>query len=148
MRAKLRDYSDLVSTFDDAYGHAISVLRLFRNGYAYPQIGCVVGPLTSDGPEHVKENRRVLVELAGVLGSMFSFPVCTMQDLFSVATLRRLKDKGYTSRHYTEFACEILKSGYITDVFMSPRWEKSKSARAEHDAAERFGITIHYIEYE
>ena len=147
MRALLRDYSHAVSTFDDAHAHAVSVFRKFRKEYAYPRLGYVAGPLPSQGSLDAGEHYRVHVELAGVLGQRFPFPICTMQDMFSPETLLRLKEKGFTSKHYADFARNVLQSGYVTDVFMAPGWEESKTALVEHEAAKQFGLSIHYIEF-
>lgn len=40
---------------------------------------------------------------------------------------------------------KILKSGHVTDIFMTPRWEKSKGATDEHKTAKEIGLKIHYI---
>ncbi|MDP3725345.1 MAG: hypothetical protein Q8R20_02665 [Nanoarchaeota archaeon] len=148
MRTQLRDAAGLVRNFEDAYGHIIHILRKFRSEYNYPRIGYVSGVLTSDGPGRVLQNREELIRLAGVLQEMHHFPIFTLQDAFTPETLRRLKDAGHTSHHYTDFAGEILKSGFITDVFFAPRWENSQTARSEQTLAERFGLRINYIEYE
>ena len=147
MRTQLRDYSDAVSTFQDAHAHMVSVFRKFRKEYAYPRLGYVAGPLPSQGSLDAGEHYRVHVELAGVLGQRFSFPICTMQDMFSPETLLRLKEKGFTSKHYADFARDVLQSGYVTDVFMAPGWEESKTVRAEHEAAKQFGLNMHYVEF-
>ncbi|MDO8752125.1 MAG: DUF4406 domain-containing protein [Candidatus Wolfebacteria bacterium] len=156
MRSLLRDYSDVASTFHDAHAHAVSVFRKFRKEYAYPRLGYVAGPLPSQGsldagepasPAKRGEHHRVHVELAGVLGQQFAFPLCTMQDMFPPQALLRLKDKGFTSKHYADFARNVLQSGYVTDVFMAPGWEESKTARAEHEAAKQFGLNVHYVEF-
>lgn len=147
MRALLRDYSHAVSTFHDAHAHAVSVFRKFRKEYAYPRLGYVAGPLPSQGSLDAGEHHRVHVELAGVLGQRFAFPVCTMQDMLSPVVLTRLKEKGFTSKHYADFARNVLQSGYVTDVFMAPGWEESGTARAEHEAAKQFGLNVHYVEF-
>ena len=148
MRIHLRDAAGLIRNFEDAYGHVVHVLRKFRQEYHYPQIGYVSGVLTSDGPYRVLDNREELIRLAGVLQEMHHFPIFTLQDAFTPETLRRLKEAGHTSRHYTDLATQVLQSGHITDVFFAPRWEDSSAARMERDAAERFGLRINYIEWQ
>ncbi len=39
-----------------------------------------------------------------------------------------------------------MECGYITDIFMTPRWEHSEGARDEHKNAIKAGMTIHYVE--
>lgn len=148
MRNHLRDAAGLIRNFDDAHGHVVHVLRTFRNEYHYSRIGYVSGVLTSDGPHRVLDNREELIRLAGVLQEMHHFPIFTLQDVFTPETLRRLKEAGHTSRHYTDLAAQVLQSGHITDVFFAPRWEGSQTALFEHDIADRFGLRINYIEYE
>ena len=148
MRSHLRDAAGLVRNFEDAYGHIVHALRKFRNEYNYPRIGYVSGILTSEGPHRVLQNREELIRLAGVLQEMHHFPIFTLQDIFTPETLRLLKEAGHTSLHYTDLATQVLQSGHITDTFFAPRWKISPTVCLEHDAAERFGLKIHYIEYE
>lgn len=148
MRNHLRDAAGLIRNFDEAHAHIVHVLRTFRNEYYYPRIGYVSGVVTSDGPHRVLDNREELIRLAGVLQEMHHFPIFTLQDAFTSDTLRRLKEAGHTSRHYTDLATQVLQSGHITDVFFAPRWEDSFTARVEHDVAGRFRLRITYIEYE
>lgn len=44
-----------------------------------------------------------------------------------------------------KFWRDILESGHVTDIFMTPRWEQSKGAIDEHEAAKQLGIKIHYM---
>ncbi len=148
MRSHLRDAAGLARNFEDAYGHIVHALKKFRHEYHYPRIGYVSGVITSDGPHRVPDNREELIRLAGVLQEMRHFPIFTLQDAFTLETLARLKEAGYAARHYADLAAQVLESGHITDAFFAPRWEISPTSVLEHDVAERFGIAIHYIEYE
>lgn len=140
MRSQLRDAAGLVRNFDDAYAHAVQTLKAFRNGYGYPRIGYVGGPLHGEG-------RDVLIRLAGVLEDMHGFPCFSLQDVFTLRTLAQLKDAGYTATQYGDLAREVLRSGYVTHVFFAPGWEESHVACSEHEVAEQFGLPVTYIEY-
>jgi hypothetical protein len=44
------------------------------------------------------------------------------------------------------FYREILQNSFITDIFMTPRWQKSEGATDEHETAKKQKLTIHYVE--
>ena len=140
MRSQLRDAAGLVRNFDDAYAHAVQTLKIFRSRYGYPQIGYVSGSLRGD-------ERDVVIRLTGLLEEAHGFPCFTLQDVFTLETLGQLREAGYTSGHYGDFAREVLRSGYVTHAFFAPGWEESHVAKLEYEAAEQFGISISYIEY-
>jgi len=39
-----------------------------------------------------------------------------------------------------------IRSSYVTDIFMTPGWQRSKGAIAEHRIAKTKKIKIHYLE--
>lgn len=114
------------------------------------KIGYVAGIITSEGAEHFKVNRKRLADYVKKLRRIHKFPMFSAIDVFSSEVYERLVEwkLPFDEREVKarSFWRKILKSGHITDVFMTPRWEKSKGAVDEHETAKKIGLTIHYVE--
>ncbi len=116
------------------------------------RIGYVAGIITSDGPEYFQANRKRLADYVKKLRKIHKFPMFSAIDVFSSEVYERLKEwkLPFAEREMKvrSFWRKILKSGHVTDIFMTPRWEKSKGASDEHRTAKKIGLKIHYIEEE
>ena len=131
------------------------LIKLFKttkkkNGIS--KIGYVAGIITSDGPKHFEINRKRLADYARALRKIHKFPVFSSVDVFSKEVYTRLAEMVFSFEKrevkFRLFWREILKSGHVTDIFMTPRWDKSKGATDEHKTAKKIGLTIHYISEE
>lgn len=126
----------------------IKLFKQIRNGKV-ARIGYVAGILNSDGPQHFERNRKRIAEHAGVLRKIHKFPIFSAVDVFSDEIYFRMEEwkLPFEKREAKAifFWREILKSGHVTDIFMTPRWEKSKGATDEHKTAKKLGMSIHYI---
>lgn len=114
------------------------------------KIGYVAGIMYSEGPQFAQTNLRKLESHAKKLRKLHDFPMFTATDVFPPEIYSNLEEWKLSFEEREEkvrfFWREILKSGHITDVFMTPRWDKSKGATDEHETAKRIGLKIHYIE--
>lgn len=112
------------------------------------RIGYVAGILNSDGPLYFESNRKKLLNYTEELRSVHKFSIFSAVDVFSAEIYERLKEMSlpFEQREIKMrfFWREILESGYVTDIFMTPRWEKSKGAYDEHETAKRIGLRIYY----
>lgn len=110
----------------------------------------MAGILTSDGAEYFEINRKRLADYVKKLRKIHKFPIFSAVDVFSSEVYERLKEwrLPFNEREVKvrSFWRKILKSGHVTDVFMTPRFEKSKGAQDEHKTAKEFGLKIHYLE--
>ncbi len=110
----------------------------------------MAGIINSDGPKYFERNRKRLVNHAAKLRKLHDFPMFTAVDVFPPEIYNNLKEwkLSFEEREakVRNFWQKILKSGHVTDVFMTPRWEKSKGAQDEHKTAKRLGLTIHYLQ--
>lgn len=130
------------------------LVKLFKTtkkqaGGGIIRIGYVAGIITSDGHEYFEANRKRLADYVKKLRKIHKFPIFSAIDVFSSEVYERLTEwkLPFTKREVKarSFWRKILKSGHVTDVFMTPRWEKSKGATDEHKTARKIGLRIHYI---
>lgn len=114
------------------------------------RIGYIAGIINSDGPKYFEINRKKLVNHAERLRKLHNFPMFTAVDVFPPEIYSNLEEWKLSFEEREEkvrnFWREILKSGHVTDIFMTPRWDKSKGATDEHKTARKIGLRIHYIE--
>ena len=126
----------------------IKLFKVTKNGNA--KIGYVAGVMYSEGPEFAKTNLDRLISHAEKLRKLHGFPMFTAVDVFPHEVYNNLEEWKLSFEEREEkvrqFWREILKSGHVTDIFMTPRWEKSKGALDEHKTARQLGLKIHYVE--
>ncbi|MBI2613444.1 MAG: hypothetical protein HYW62_01605 [Candidatus Levybacteria bacterium] len=129
-----------------------SLVRLFKDTKkknSIEKIGYVAGIITSGGPEYFKANRRRLADYVGKLRKIHNFPMFSAIDVFTSEVYERLEEwkLPFSEREVKarSFWRKILKSGHVTDIFMTPRFKKSKGASDEHKTAKEIGLTIHYM---
>lgn len=127
----------------------IKLFKITKNGKG-TKIGYVAGIINSDGLEHFETNRKRLAAYVEKLRRIHKFPVFSAVDVFSNNVYAQLEEMtlSFDEREakMRSFWREILKSGCVTDIFMTPRWDKSKGASDEHKIAKQIGLRIHYIE--
>ena len=125
------------------------LIRLFKEART-TKIGYVAGVIYSEGPEFADNNLKKLSFYAEQLRALHDFPMFTAVDVFPHEVYNNLEEwkLSFEEREVKvrQFWREILKSGHVTDIFMTPRWEKSKGALDEHKTARQLGLEIHYVE--
>ncbi len=128
----------------------VKLLEITKNKNGDIQIGYVAGILNSDGPAHIEKNRRKLATYTEKLRQIHEFPIFSNVDIFSNEVYNRLEEWRLSLEEREAkarlFWREILESGHITDIFMTPRWDKSKGATDEHETAKKIGLKIHYVQ--
>lgn len=124
------------------------LFKATKNG-AETKIGYVAGIINSDGPKYFQRNRKRLVNHAAKLRKQHKFPMFTAVDVFPEKIYKNLEEwkLSFEKREakVRNFWRKILKSGHVTDIFMTPRFEKSKGATDEHKTAKKVGLKIHYV---
>lgn len=133
------------------------LIKLFKatknqTGGGIIRIGYVAGIVNSDGPQYFEINRKKLANHAGKLRRIHKFPMFSAVDVFSDYVYAQLEEMelSFDQREakMRSFWRKILKSGCVTDIFMTPRWDRSNGAVDEHKTAKTIGLTIHYIKDE
>lgn len=140
----LKNTKNLVQVREELF----KLFKATKNGKIL-QIGYVAGIINSDGPKHFEINRKKLANHARKLRRIHNFPMFTAVDVFPAEIYKNLEEwkLSFEKREakVRNFWREILKSGHVTDIFMTPRFEKSKGATNEHKIAKEIGLTIHYL---
>lgn len=121
------------------------LIRLFDIN-RFPRLGYAAGVITSDGPEKINENRRILLSLTQELRMKNPYPIFCAVDVFTDELLENINWHTLHSDHFVTFWRNILGSGFITDIYMTPRWQISNGAKDEYEIAKKEGLTIHYLE--
>jgi len=116
----------------------------------HDRIGYVSGVVTSDGPAEIPNNIRRLSSFTDRTRKKYPFPIFSATDVFDDKLFRRLDAAGFVNDDWIAFWKEVLgaEEKFVTDMFMTPRWEKSRGATDEHRTAQEMGMIIVYIENE
>lgn len=131
-----------VSSLSEAEKNLISLFAEIRK--TEERIGYVAGIINSDGQEFVKTNIEKLDKFTDVIRGNNNFPIFSSIDICLHAKLWD-KIQPVTEATWLKFWQNILNNGYVTDIFMTPRWEKSVGATDEFNTAKRHGLKIHYV---
>ncbi len=127
----------------------IKVFKEVRTAEKSEKLGYVSGIITSDGNKKIKDNMNRLEKYTIALRNKLSFPVFSGVDVFEDRVYSKLEEREFAremrQNHFIEFWRKVLRSGHITDIFMTPRWEESEGARDEMDIAKKQKIEIHFI---
>lgn len=129
-----------------------SLIKLFQDikeTDQHTQLGYVAGILYSDGPEHFERNRQLLATRTEIIRKTQSFPIFSAHDIFSDGIYSQIEERNFSHQDrrdiFITFWRDIVGSGFVTDIFMTPRWEFSEGAIDEHETAQKFSLTIHYF---
>lgn len=141
-----------VTTLLDVKKELVKLFEITRKQKSILKIGYVAGIINTDGSEYIEINRKKLANHTKQLRTLHGFPIFSAIDVFSTEVYNRLLEQELSfeerEKIFRGFWREILKSGHVTDIFMTPRWEKSKGATDEHKIARKVGLTVHYIKHE
>jgi phosphoglycolate phosphatase-like HAD superfamily hydrolase len=125
------------------------VLEETKRKHVSGRVGYVSGIISSDGDEKILKNITRLENYTNDIRKIHKFPIFNPPDIFSDDLYARLQElkvpKKEREEKFIVFWREILTSGHITDIFMTPRWRESRGAQDEHKTALRVGIRIHYV---
>ena len=151
---KLRKALEGSKDMDDVADRMVESFRRLREEHNMKRLGYVSGIITSDGPEFMVRNRAILKAFAEHLKGKHDMQLFAPSDVFEeendydlVLTDGRTRiARPNDDRVFYRFWRKVLTCGYVTDIFMTPRWKKSKGAMDEHNTAVEAGIRTHYLE--
>jgi hypothetical protein len=106
------------------------------------KVGYVSGIITSDGKEHIDRNIALLKRNTSRIREAVDFPVFSAADIFHNESYDKFD--GIEEHEWYAFWKNILKSGYVAEIFMTPRWEHSAGAKDEFAAAGEAGIVVNH----
>ncbi|MBI4098032.1 MAG: DUF4406 domain-containing protein [Candidatus Levybacteria bacterium] len=122
----------------------IERLKKIRKESGSNRIGFVAGKLSSKKLLDTIKNFIALNNSVKYVKRNINFPIVSSLDFFFSTILIKLTSSEKINQDLWE---KILKSGYITDIFMAPGWEESKGAVNEHQIAKKSGLKITYLHY-
>lgn len=145
IRESVKDSNTLAEVRDSL----LSVFKGLRM-QGHTRIGYVSGVVTSDGRENILKNIARLDRFTEHIRVQQENPVFSATDVFDDTLFKRLDAAGFVNEDWYVFWREVLgaEEKFVTDMFMTPRWEKSSGATDEHKVAQEVGMTIVYIEKE
>ncbi|MCL4384346.1 hypothetical protein M1116_02740 [Patescibacteria group bacterium] len=122
----------------------IAYLKKFSHNGATP-IGFVAGIINSDGPDLVEKNKQRLASFTQQICTQVSFPVFSCLDVYEGELRQIITASGATHNDYLLFWRQVLESGFITDLFLTPGWERSRGVQDEYETAKSMVINIHKL---
>lgn len=127
----------------------VRIIKAINENSTEQRLGFVAGIITSDGDENMPKNIERLKQYAKEVRGMYDFPIFSSVDVFGNGIYDQIEESKFERElreyHFVEFWRMILETGHITDIFMTPRWEKSKGAKVEYTIAKKLKIKIHFI---
>ncbi|OGH10799.1 MAG: hypothetical protein A3B38_03805 [Candidatus Levybacteria bacterium RIFCSPLOWO2_01_FULL_36_13] len=150
MKKEFAEVTVKATTLGHVLDAVISLFEKTRKETGDSRIGYVAGIIGSDGENRVDENRKILDRHTQRIRTEYDFPIFSATDIFENPDLwYRLEEirleRPERRMAFLHFWREVLELGKVTDIFMTPRWEKSEGASDEHETAKRLGIKIHYV---
>lgn len=150
MKDKITKSLSHSTTLKEVKDSLLKILEEVQQENKQKRVGYVSGIIFSDGPLHVKRNVKILSDYTVFLRKNNSFPIFSPTDIFYDGLYHNLKEASFPEEArrilFMTFWRDILSSGFITDIFMTPRWQQSEGATDEHNLAQKQGLTIHYVQ--
>ncbi len=146
MKERIEEAVRNAKNIDEVKSLVLSVLEETRSKGA-ERVGYVAGLITSEGPENIDKNVQRLVKFTDNIRTQKDFPIFSSTDVISDELFERLGLEEFQKTDWEKFWRDILgaEGRYITDIFMTPRWEVSRGSRDEHAVAKEVGMQIHYL---
>lgn len=111
------------------------------------RIGYVSGMITSEGPEHIAKNTKLLETNTLSIRSQVDYPVFSATCIFTNEIYSNLAEMNlpYAQREpqFIFFWRKVLSLG-VTDLHMTKKWDLSRGARDEHQTGQVLNLKIHY----
>ena len=150
MRAEIYQQIRETTSLPEVQEGLLRVFRTVKEAEPQQRIGVVSGIITSEGDEFMERNIRRLHLYTAHLSQLHNFPVFSSVDVFGNGLYSQIKEFSFErelrEKHFVDFWRGVYRSGHLTDVFMTPRWEKSSGARDEHAISLEEQIAIHYVD--
>lgn len=106
------------------------------------KVGFVSGKIFSDGVILSVWNLGMIAKHARNVRKKVDYPVFSAVDFLLGEFLHRTYFGKQAGDQYWR---DILGSRYVTDVYMTPGWDKSEGAVNEHNFAKENNLRVHYI---
>ena len=145
MRNTLKDSIKIATSFQEVLKITLETVAEIKRHDSHKRIGYVAGKVTADGKENIKRNLDRLHKFTEEISKDFGENIFSPADVFNEKVYWVINiPKPVHEQDFYVFWQKVLGSG-ITDIFMTPEWERSTGASNEHKTAKKLGLTIHYI---
>ncbi len=112
------------------------------------KIGYVSGKVTADGKDRIPHNLKRMHKFTRKLKEIHGEQIFSAADIFSDIVYWKINlPRPIHEKDFYNFWRKIVSSG-VTDIYMTPEWERSHGAKDEHKIAKTLNINIHYIVFE
>ncbi len=126
-----------------------NLFKLFRQlrKNEYQNIGYVSGIITSNGPQHISKNLKMLEKYTTELRRKHNYPIFSATDIFSQKIFEQINAQNLTTQNWNNFWKELIghPQKYISHIFMTPGWKQSQGAKQEHLVAKKNELQIIYL---
>lgn len=150
MRTKIYQQIREATSLSEVQEGLVRVFRTVKEAEPNQRIGIVSGIITSEGDEFMERNIKRLHLYTAHLSQQHDFPLFSSVDVFGNGLYTQIKEfsleRELREKHFVDFWRGVFRSGHLTNVFMTPRWEISSGARDEHAISVEEQIAIHYID--
>jgi hypothetical protein len=146
MKERIGKAVENAGSLTEVKGIVLALLKEVR-AEGNDRIGYVSGLITSEGPEKIDGNVRRLAGLTEKVRAQHNFPIFSSTDIISDTLFKRLGLEEFEKTDWERFWRDILGAPerFVTDIFMTPRWERSRGATDEHKVAVEVRMEIHYL---
>jgi len=147
IKERIRTKSQSSESLDDVKKHLFEIFRDLKTE-GYNKLGYVAGIITAEGPENMAKNLKRLEKFTDLVRSQNDFPIFSPTDIFDRALFAKLEANGFKNADWEVFFRQVLSGEgqhFVTDIFMTPKWEISHGSTDEHKTAKENGIEIHYL---
>lgn len=134
-----------IHSLDDVLEGLVVFLKNYRHNRANCPIAFVTGPITSNGSSHIARNTTRLIDNTRSLQAQTDGLVFCWFDIFCEEVKQAVRYESISYEGFLTFSKQVVASGYITDIYMTPNFESSTGARLEHETAQACGLRIHYL---
>ncbi|MDP2637770.1 MAG: DUF4406 domain-containing protein [Candidatus Levybacteria bacterium] len=126
------------------------VIKEINKNTKMKRLGFVSGILTSEGDKNMPRNIERLRRYTKEIRDTHNFPIFSSVDVFGDGIYDQIEESKFErelrEHHFVQFWKMILETGHITDIFMTPKWDKSRGAKIEHEVAQKIKIKIHIVD--
>jgi hypothetical protein len=143
MRDQLRKEIKNASTIEEVLKITLNLISQIKKENPDTKIGYVSGKVTTDGEENISKNLKRLHVFTEKISKEFGENIFSAADVFDEEVYWKINlPRPVHEEDFYAFWRKIVEGG-ITDIFMTPEWEKSIGATDEYKTAKKIGIKIH-----
>lgn len=131
-------------SLDEVQDLLVKLFSGLKEGGAVQRVGIVIGILVADGPDYVEQNLRRMDTFTSYIRERHTFPVFSLTDIFSGDLRDLLIANQVQDEQIVTFWEQVLASGFVTDLFLTPHWDRSFIAQETLEQAEKLKVKVHY----